>query len=92
MLGVRKVFDLRADFEIIKYKTATPVINGVEVVRASIVVETMGQLEVTDRYVRFFSKLSVQLIHSPRMHLQTSGVCRERGRGESKRCLRTIEM
>ncbi|KAI0748779.1 protein-tyrosine phosphatase-like protein [Daedaleopsis nitida] len=52
-LGVSKVFDLRADFEITEYKTATPVIEGVEVVRAPIIVETMGHLEIADRLKEF---------------------------------------
>jgi hypothetical protein len=35
-LGIRRVFDLRSDVEIAGYKTSTPAIDGVEVVRVPV--------------------------------------------------------
>ena len=50
-LGIKKVFDLRADSEIQKYKTATPAIEGVEFVRAPILEEALDPVGMAARYV-----------------------------------------
>ncbi|RPD71396.1 hypothetical protein L226DRAFT_468697 [Lentinus tigrinus ALCF2SS1-7] len=52
-LGVKKIFDLRADIEIAKYKTATPEIEGVEVVRASILEETLDPVGLAAKLQEF---------------------------------------
>ena len=50
-LGIKKIFDLRADIEIAKYKTATPEIEGVEIVRASILEETLDPVGLAAKCV-----------------------------------------
>ena len=45
-LGVTTVFDLRAEHEIAKYKSATPAIDGVEFVRTSILEQTLDPVGI----------------------------------------------
>ena len=54
-LGIKKIFDLRADIEIAKYKTATPEIEGVEIVRASILEETLDPVGLAGKCVYVLS-------------------------------------
>ena len=48
-LGIKKIFDLRADREIAKYKTATPAIEGVQFVRAPILEETLDPVGIATK-------------------------------------------
>ena len=35
-LGITHVFDLRSDTEIVKYKAAIPIVEGVEIIRSPV--------------------------------------------------------
>ncbi|KAI0690921.1 protein-tyrosine phosphatase-like protein [Cerioporus squamosus] len=52
-LGISKIFDLRADVEIAKYGTATPALDGVDVVRASILEETLDPVGLAAKLKEF---------------------------------------
>ncbi|KAH9841651.1 protein-tyrosine phosphatase-like protein [Rhodofomes roseus] len=52
-LGIKKVFDLRADVEIAKFKTANPGIEGVQFVRAPIVDMAFDPVSLAQRLKQF---------------------------------------
>ncbi len=52
-LGITTIFDLRADIEIAKYSTATPAIDGVQTVRASILEETLDPVGLAAKCVYY---------------------------------------
>ncbi|KZT09151.1 uncharacterized protein LAESUDRAFT_540086 [Laetiporus sulphureus 93-53] len=71
VLGVRKVFDLRADVEISKYNTPNAAIEGVEFVRVPILDDAFDPVGIAERLKTFatseseaFLKLYIQILLS----------------------------
>ncbi|KAJ7198464.1 protein-tyrosine phosphatase-like protein [Mycena pura] len=59
-LGVRRVFDLRTNFEAEVYDAAAPVIPGIEVVRAPMGVEGGWDVEIIDKRLKHFRENELQ--------------------------------
>ncbi|KAI0934933.1 hypothetical protein AcV5_006617 [Taiwanofungus camphoratus] len=72
-LGIRKVFDLRADVEIAKYNSANLGIEGVEFVRAPILDEAFDPVGVAERLKSFATSEAEAFLKLYGQILQTGG-------------------